>query len=119
LHALFHIADSFARLGAILANVSALGTDVSMMFGTAQHKIGAGRADLSAVEHEAQVIGSNVGAAHFQAMSRCHAQTGGVARLTILDALLHLSGQMIHSWIFQRFSKSVRQILCLRRVFMG
>jgi hypothetical protein len=91
-----HIANGFARLGTIFANVGALSTDMRMMLGTTQHEIGAGRTNLGAVHHQAKVLGRHMSAAHFQAVSRGHAQTSGVTGLTILDALLHLSRKMFH-----------------------
>ena len=88
--ALLHIADRFARIGAGIANFGALGANVRVMVGLAQHEIGADLTDLNAIHHQREVFRLDVRAAHFEAMVGKHIQTSRVAIEAILDALLHL-----------------------------
>lgn len=100
LNAVVHITNGFARLRAIFADVGALGANVRVVRRAAQHEIGADGANLRAVEHQTKMVGSDVFSAHFQAVGRGHAQTGGVARLAVLDALLHLGGHWVVHDVF-------------------
>jgi hypothetical protein len=54
-----------------------------------QHEIGRRLADFSAAEHQPEVIGPDVLAAHFQAVAHRHRQTDAVAVFACLDARLH------------------------------
>ena len=87
--ALFHVAKSLAGGGALFADLGALGADVRVVLRAAQHEVGANGADLRAVEHQLEVVGRNVSAAHFETMRRQMVQASRVTRLTVVDALFH------------------------------
>lgn len=62
------VAESFARLGAGLANVLARMADRDMHAGMAQHEVVRRVTNLRAIQHEANVAGVGVAAALFQAV---------------------------------------------------
>jgi hypothetical protein len=106
LNALVHVTDGFTRLRAVLADVGAFGANMSVVRRAAQHEIGAGLADLSAVHHQTEMGRLNVLTARFQTMRRRHLQTGFVAVETIFDALLHLAVHLLH-WFSPPFEVRV------------
>lgn len=65
-----HIADGIARLGTRGTDFGALGADMLVMIGLAQHEIGGGNADLRAIHHQLEVFGFDVLAARFEAVIR-------------------------------------------------
>ena len=109
----FHVADRFARIGAGVADFGALGANVPVMVGLAQHEIGAGDADLRAIHYQLEVFWLDVLAARFEAMARLHRQAGRVAVEAVLDALLHLGRKVLHILVWLQGSmQSNSQVGC-------
>lgn len=88
--AIAHVADAFAVVGAGFANAGAGRADFRVTRRTAEHEIRCDVADLGAVEHEFEVIGFRMLAAHFKAVRRSGAQAHVVAVGALIDAGLHL-----------------------------
>ena len=87
------VAESFARLGAGLANVLASMTNRSVHTGMTQHEIMRGMANLRTIEHKTNVCGVGVASALFQAvMDRVLKRI--VSFLTGMDAGVHYRSLM-------------------------
>jgi hypothetical protein len=84
-----HRAHPFTTAGARFTNLGADATDTGVKRRPAQHKVGAGLADFSAVDHQAKVGRFGVPPAGFQTMVHRLAQTDAVAGQAIVDTLLH------------------------------
>jgi len=85
-----------AALRALLADFGALRADVRVMFGAAQHEIGAYGANLRAVHHQTKVVRLDVRAARFQTMPRQVHEARRVTLLAVVDAGLHFGVHLVH-----------------------
>jgi hypothetical protein len=78
-----------AVLSAQLADLGADAAGAGVQVRAAQHEVGAGGADLNAVQHQADVVRRRVRTALLQAVGH-GLQADGVAVLAVVDALAHL-----------------------------
>ena len=79
LDALVHLADLFATIRTLHANLSAHAAGQGVQVGAAQHEIGCRLADLGAVDHQPKVLWFSVLAAHLQTMVHRHLQAHAMA----------------------------------------
>jgi hypothetical protein len=97
--ALFHhrvvAGDPFAVFGARVAEDGAGAAGVPVVRRHPQHEVGGGGAYLGAVDQQANVLGRRVWSAEFETVGG-HLGTDGVTLGTVLDALLHVGGGMLH-----------------------
>jgi hypothetical protein len=87
-HTLAVLSTRFADFGAEAAGALVKGR-------SADHEVGTGQADLGAIRQQALVIGRGMLAAHPEAVDRC-LQAGPVAIKAVLNALLHVHGEVPH-----------------------
>ena len=67
-----------------------------MMRGADDHDLGAGATDLSACEHQLDVLGGGVRSAELEAVACAHAEAGLITLQAFVDAGLHLWGGAVH-----------------------
>lgn len=94
-----HIADSFAALGAILADIHAFGADMLGVIAAHQHKMRACPANLRAGQHQPQMLRFNVLAASLEAMVRSRSKAGLIALQAVVDACLHVLRSVVHDLV--------------------
>ena len=94
-----HIADSFTALGAILADIHALGTKMLGVIAAHQHEMRARPANLRAGQHQPQMLRFNVLAASLEAMVRGRPEAGLIALQAVVDAFLHVLRCVVHDLV--------------------
>lgn len=100
-----HVTDPFAVVGALAAYFRALAAGVLVVLCTDQHEMGRGAADFGAGHHQLEVFRLRVLAALFESMSHRHGEALAVAGQTVVDALLHFRGDVVHGrYSFTSFS---------------
>jgi hypothetical protein len=95
-HALLHVTDPLAIIGALGADFSALAASVLVVGRIQQHEVSRRPANLGACHHQREVVLFDVFAAHFQAMVHRGRETNGVAAKAFVDAGLHLGIKVGH-----------------------
>ena len=97
-----HVADPLAIRRALLADFSALATEMRGVFRSHEQEMHARAADLRASEQETEVLGLDVLATGFEAVSHRGAEAGAITGKASVDAGLHPSGCPMHesfSWV--------------------
>ena len=94
-----HVTDSFAALGAILADIHAFSADMLGVFAVHQHEMGAGPADLRTGQHQPKMLRFNVLAAGLEAMVRSCSKASLVALQAVVDACLHVVRYVVHDLV--------------------
>lgn len=85
--ALVHFAEEFAVVGTAAANFRADAAGEVVEVGPGEHEVGAGLADFGTVQHEAEVYGLDMFAAHFEAVIHRRLEAHAMAEEAVLDAL--------------------------------
>ena len=96
LDAIVHVADPLTFVGAVVADVGAFGAEMLVVRGTDDHDLGAGATDLGAGEHQLDVLRRGVLTSELEAVICAHAEAGLIAAQAVVDARLHLQGEVRH-----------------------
>lgn len=98
-HHLVAIGQALAIIRATFANIGAHAAGPGVELRTAQHEVCARRADLGAIEQQADMTRFSVLAAHLQTML-CRFKTDCVAVRAVLDALTHVGTDLMWHAVF-------------------
>jgi hypothetical protein len=99
IHTILHTADVFAASGTIFTDLGAFTADVLVMLRVDKHKMRAGSANLSARQHDFEVLRLHMFAACFEAVVHRHTKAGLVTAQSRVDAGLHLGRDVLHGRI--------------------
>jgi hypothetical protein len=91
-----HVADPFAVIGAIFANIGAFGAEMLVMGRADDHDLRGSAAGLRTGQHQLDMGRLGMLATQLKAVSGAHAETDLVTAQALVDASLHRSFDMVH-----------------------
>src|SRR5690606_1983491 len=96
LDALLHALESRTVLRAFAADLGAFAAGMLVMRRADQHEMRRRSADLGARHHQPEMLRRDMFAAFLEAMPHGRAQADRIAVKAIIDAVLHLLGDVVH-----------------------
>jgi hypothetical protein len=115
--ALLHVAHALTIIGAAQADLGTVGTGTLVVRRFEQHEMGGCPAYFGTGHHQAEMLGLDMFAAHLETMRHGRSQTGLITAQAVVDAVLHVTVEMLHERVLGGECETAHSTPCSNRGF--